>query len=103
MTATQSAALKRRKDEAMSIKTYTTLSEARDAALRESEAAPSLYFWIYDCFGWAIDSAQRLPVYAPSDGTHWSGRTGSYWKAGKERDFSDKQRIADQNATPTLS
>ena len=87
----------------MSIKTYTTLGEARNAALRESEAAPSLYFWVSNCFGWVIDSAQRLPVHAPSDGSHWNGAGGSYWKGGKERDFSEKQRIADQNATPTLS
>jgi len=82
---------------------YTTIEEARAAILKESQAAPSLYFWITDCFGWLIISAKRLPVHAPSQGSHWSGSTSSYWKAGKERDFSDRQRIADQNATPTMS
>ena len=79
-----------------------TIDAARAAALEASRADGSRYFWIEDCFGWFIASGKRLPVQSPSDGTHWSGVTGTYWKNGKERRFTEKQRIADQNATPTL-
>jgi hypothetical protein len=84
------------------METFSVLDEARAEALRRSRANPSRYYWISDCFGWIIVDAARLHVFAPSDGTHWSGRTGTYWKNGKERAFTEKQRIADQNATPAM-
>jgi len=82
---------------------FSNLNEARDAIVTASASDPSSYFWISNCFGWVINSGKRLPVNAPSDGSHWSGMTASYWKGGKERNFSEKQRIADQNATPMMS
>ena len=84
-------------------KIFSNLDEVREAIIAASTADPSSYFWISNCFGWVINSANRLPVHAPSDGSHWSGMTTSYWKGGKERNFSEKQRIADQNATPMMS
>lgn len=83
--------------------TFATIAHAKAAALAASQADPSRYFWIVNCFGWVVISANRLAVQTPSDGSDWSGQTGSYWKNGKERRFSEKQIIADQNATPMMS
>jgi hypothetical protein len=82
---------------------FRTIDEARAAALAASQDDASRYFWIENCFGWFVNSANRLAIHTPSYASDWSGKTGSYWKNGKERNFSEKQRIADQNATPTMS
>lgn len=81
---------------------FTNIRDAREAALIASQADGSRYFWIGNCFGWFVESASRLPIHAPSDASDWSGQTGTYWKNGKERSFTEKQRIADQNATPIM-
>jgi hypothetical protein len=81
---------------------FANIDDARQAAIAASQEDASRYFWIEDCFGWCVCSASRLQIHTPSDATDFTGNTGTYWRNGKERSFTDAQRIADQNATPTL-
>ena len=74
------------------------IKEARKEALRLSKASPKSYFTFYDCFGIFISEHKRLNVFAPTDSCHHS-----YFKDGKEKRFTEAQRIADQNATPLMS
>lgn len=83
--------------------TYTSLPEARRAALALSQKNPTMYVAIGNCFGWMVVMHKRLNVFAPSDYTDTFGRTGTYWLNGKEKAFTAKQRIADQNATPDMN
>ena len=81
---------------------YANLEDARKVALAASIADPSRYFYIHELFGWYVCAEKRLNVFAPSDGTSIWGHTGTYWKNGKEKPFTKRQRIADQNATPIM-
>ena len=85
------------------VKTFTSLNDARAEALRISIAHPTLYVTIGSCFGWIVSTSKRLNVFAPSDYADPFGRTGTYWLKGVEKRFTEKQRIADQNATPMMS
>jgi len=79
---------------------FNDIDEARAFALAESKKNPTSYYLITSCFGWFVESASRLRVQSPSDATHFSGQTGTYWKNGKEKPFTEKQKIADELATP---
>ena len=87
----------------MTNNTFQRLDDARIAALDYSRRHPRAYVTIGSCFGWIVESHKRLNVHAPSDAKHWSGQTGTYWLNGKEKPFTTAQRVADQNATPTMS
>lgn len=75
-----------------------TLDEARAFAARLSLERPGMYVTLYACFGIFAKAEKRLHTFAPSDSIG-----DSYWLNGKEKPFTSAQRIADQNATPTLS
>lgn len=74
------------------------VTTANKQALAYSKANPSQYVTLQACFGLFLSTSKRLNVFAPSDSVG-----GTYWKAGKVRTFTNKQRIADQRATPTMS
>ena len=78
-------------------KCFNNLKDARRYALNFSKKNPGNYITLYACFGLFVHSHKRLNVFAPSDSY---GK--SYWLNGKEKNFSEKQVIADQNATPTM-
>lgn len=80
--------------------TFNRLSDARAEALKQSVANPKLYYTITSCFGWMVTGAKRLNVFAPSDASDWSGRTGTYWLNGVEKPFTAAQKIQDDLATP---
>ena len=76
-------------------KTFETLSAARAHALALSSKFPREYVAIICVFGWAntigwwmVTRRTRLTAFVPSDYTHWSGRTGTYWIGGAEERFS---------------
>ena len=76
----------------------------RDAAAF-SLKHPGMYVTLFQDFGpvrfWPH---RRLNVHTPTDGPCWiPNDRRAYWKNGKKRLFTDRQKIADQNATPTLS
>lgn len=75
-----------------------TPAEARATALKLSRANPGMYVTIFSCFGAYCSIHKRLHVNAPTDS--WGN---SYWLNGKEKPFTEAQRIADQLATPTMS
>ena len=72
--------------------TCNRLNEARAFALAYSQNNPRRYVSIAECFGWIVVSHTRLNVHSPSDGTNWSGRTGTYWRNGTEKPFTNAQR-----------
>ena len=74
-----------------------TLEDSKVMAERVSRQNPGKYITLYSCFGLFIEVASRLSVHAPSDSVG-----GCYWLNGKEKRFTEAQRIADQQATPTL-
>ena len=74
------------------------LTEARQSALRLSEERTGKYITLVACFGLFANVADRLHIFAPSDSIHTH-----YFLNGKEKPFTDSQRIANQNATPTMS
>ena len=74
-------------------KTFETLSAARAYALAQSIKFPAEYVAIIreDVSGipmgavsWMVIRRTRLNTFAPSDYTHWSGNTGTYWIDGTE-------------------
>lgn len=79
-----------------------TIQEAKDFAQKLSAKNPSKYITLYSCFGLFAEINDRLHIHAPSDSGSPLLNTG-YWLKGKERPFTEKQSIADQNATPTLT
>lgn len=81
---------------------FPKLTEARDAALRLSRQNPAKYYAIASCFGWIVIESTRLSVFAPSDYSEPFGRTGTYWKNGLEKPFTEAQRSADDRATPVM-
>ena len=82
---------------------FTNLKAARAAALKQSQQHPKDYVWLVSCFGWMVVRKPRLGVFTPSDATDVFGKTGTYWHNGVEKPFTKKQKVADQNATPTMS
>lgn len=90
-------------------KTFETLSAARAHALALSLKFPREYVaiisgnaWVSTVFDWMVTRRTRLNTCAPSDYTHWSGQTGTYWIGGKEKEFSAAQRLQDQIHTPEM-
>ena len=79
----------------------TTSEAAKAEAVKVSRANPGKYITVDAVFGLLyISIAERLHIHAPTDG-HPSLRI--YVLNGKVKRFNDKQRIADQNATPTMN
>ena len=79
---------------------YQNKPDTIKAGLALSKANPKLYV---TALRWGFDeayvtTAKRLNVYAPTDSL-W----GIYWLNGKQKKFTAKQVIADQNATPMMS
>lgn len=74
--------------------TFDRIEEARAFALSKSQKNPERYYWISDCwqmygwttceFAWLVAERDLLDGTASSNGTHFSGLTGTYWKGGKE-------------------
>ena len=56
------------------------------------------YVTLFACFGLFLNHSKRLNVFAPSDSLF-----GVYWLNGIEKPFTTKQKIADEQSTPTLS
>ena len=83
-------------------KSFETLSAARAHALETSKKFPVEYVVISDCFGWIVNRIKRLGVFAPSDYSNWSGKTGTYWLNGKEKAFSASQKLQDQINSPDM-
>lgn len=81
---------------------FKTLSVARAHALETSKQFPAEYVVISDCFGWIVNRMKRLGVFAPSDYSDWSGKTGTYWLNGKEKAFSASQKLRDQINSPDM-
>jgi hypothetical protein len=80
--------------------TVNTINEAKDEATKYSEAHPNLYVRIGSCFGAFLIVEKRLHVFAPTDYSLLD--INGYWKRGKFKPFTDAQRQADQDATPTV-
>ena len=78
---------------------YQNKRDTLEAGLTLSKANPKLYVTaeMMPFTGAYVTTYKRLNVYAPSDSL-W----GVYWLNGKQKNFSDKQVIADQNATPMM-
>lgn len=75
-----------------------TPAEARAFARLLSQNNPGKYVTLFTCFGIFAQVDKRLHVFAPTD-----SYGDSYWLNGVEKPFTSSQRIADQNATPTMS
>ena len=80
------------------IKAGQNLKTAKQFALQLSKDNPNKYIALIACFGIFAVMYNRLNVFSPSDSC-----CESYWLNGKEKQFTAAQKIADQNATPTLS
>jgi hypothetical protein len=77
---------------------YDTVKDARAAALKASQKNPKIYVTVFACFGLYLSCKNRLNVFDPTD-----NYIKSYWLNGKEKPFSEKQIIADQQAQPMMS
>lgn len=79
---------------------YQNKPDTLKAGLALSKANPKLYVTaqIWPFKGAYVSTHKRLNVFAPSDSL-WN----VYWLNGKQKNFTSKQVIADQNATPTMS
>ncbi len=79
---------------------YQNKPDTIKAGLALSKANPKLYVTaqMMPFTGAYVTTAKRLNVYAPTDSL-W----GIYWLNGKQKKFTAKQVIADQNATPMMS
>ena len=78
---------------------YQNKRDTMEAGLTLSKANPKLYVTaeMMPFTGAYIMTYKRLNVFAPSDAL-W----GVYWLNGKQKNFTSKQVIADQNATPMM-
>lgn len=74
------------------------LPTAKQFARKLSVENPGKYVLLIACFGIFATMHTRLNVYAPSDSC-----IDTYWLNGKAHKFTKRQRVADQNATPTLT
>lgn len=75
-----------------------TLDEARAFAKLLSIKNPGKYITLYACFGIYAAIHDRLHIHGPSDSI-----VNHYWLNGLVKPYTKAQRIADQNATPTMS
>ena len=78
---------------------YQNKPDTIKAGLALSKANPKLYV---TALRWGFNEAyvtgsKRLHVFAPT-----SVMFGIYWLNGKQKKFTEKQIIADQNATPQM-
>ncbi|MFM1566062.1 MAG: hypothetical protein ACKJRP_03970 [SAR86 cluster bacterium] len=71
------------------------MSEAKQFAKRLSLDNPHKYVLLTACFGIYAVMYDRLNVFAPSDSC-----CDSYWRNGRQKQFTPAQKVADQNATP---
>jgi|TARA_Y100000310_G_C20040279_1_gene515837 hypothetical protein len=78
-----------------------TLKEAKDFCKELSIKNPKKYINLFANFGLYAEISNRLNIHAPSSSGSPFLNTG-YWLNGKEKPFTEKQIITDQNATPTL-
>ena len=72
--------------------------EAKQFAKEFSLKNKGQYVTLFACFGLFLNHSKRLNVFAPSDSLF-----GVYWLNGIEKPFTTKQKIADEQSTPTLS
>tara|TARA_R110000751_G_scaffold97633_11_gene190075 strand:+ start:123 stop:380 length:258 start_codon:yes stop_codon:yes gene_type:complete len=81
-------------------KQYRSIKEAAAAALKVSKAHPKEYVTlnIWPFGGAYVTAATTFNVFTPSDSFG-----DYYWLNGKRKPFTAKQKIADQNATPTMA
>ena len=81
------------------IKNAKNLSEKaiQNIAKEISLDHPGKYVLIVSAFGLYTAMSKRLNIFAPDDSYF-----GWYVRNGKVRQFTTKQKIAAQNATPTL-
>jgi len=77
---------------------YDNKADTIKACLAMSKANPKLYVTARNAFGAYVHTSKSLNVFAPSDSMF-----GIYWLNGKQKNFTAKQVIADQNATPYMS
>lgn len=75
-----------------------TLDHIKRQARDYSIAHPGMYVIVVDAFGPFIVARPRFGVYTPTDTP-----LDCYWLNGREKKFTQRQIIADQLATPTLS
>ena len=74
---------------------FDTIAEAEKCAVRESEGG--LYATLCACFGVFVTTSKTLHIHAPADAC-----TPFYYHKGVRKPFTDAQKIADQNSTPTM-
>ena len=75
---------------------FTRIADAEKAALDASK--DGVYAFLVAGLGEGyVQTQKRLHTFAPSD-----AMTNDYWLNGKRKPITASQRIADQNATPTL-
>ena len=72
--------------------------EVKEIVRKASLKNPGVYYTVENWFGPVVFLHKRLHVFAPT-----SSVFGGYWLNGKFKRFTEKQRIADSNATPILS
>ena len=73
-------------------------AQAKEEAIALSIANKGMYVEVFACFGLFAGLLPRLSVYTPSGSIF-----GWYALNGKIKPFTNAQKIADQNATPTMS
>ena len=81
------------------IKTATK-SEARNEAKKISAANPGTYYTFSACFGLFLTGAKNLHRFAPTDAP---AGLGYYYLNGKEKTFTNSQKIKDTLNTPVMS
>ena len=81
-------------------KQYYSLKEVRADGIKLSRANPKLYYTLFTSFGLYLEASKRLHIFAPDDAPMG---IDYYFKNGKQKQFTSAQRIASQNATPTMS
>ena len=94
-----------KKAKTMSKRSYeipsTTPEAARAEAIKASKRNPGWYITLSEVFGTLfVGVNKRLHVFAPTD-AHPALKF--YVLNGEVKQFTEKQIIADQNATPTMS
>ena len=72
-------------------------SDAKQFAKEFSLNNKEQYVTLFACFGLFLSHSKYLKVHSPSDSLF-----GVYWLNGIEKPFTTKQKIADEQSTPTL-
>ena len=74
-----------------------TEQQAKTEIIALSKINPNKYIYVTSCFGLFATVEKYLNIYAPNDSYfNW------YVLNGKVKQFTNAQKIADQNATPML-